>query len=292
MDLNVKCYECLIRRQVHLAEQQPDDSRRISYVRDCLQIILDAPKDATSPYMVSRFNRAFAKYYPVVDRYSEQKKFSNEFVMKRLTQIKEVLERADEPVKMALKFARLGNYIDFGALGDSVNEKDFNSLIDKAENDTIDDIEYQNFIRELETAKKLLYITDNAGEVVLDKLFIEALQYRFPRLSICVAVRGQAVLNDATREDAREIGLDQIVRVIDNGSDIAGTHIPEIGEEMRRELDTSEVILAKGQGNFETMLGCGRNVYYAFLCKCELFVEMFQVPQLTGMFLNELRIQK
>ena len=291
MKLDAKCYGCLVGRSVHMAEQQPKDERRGAFIRDCLRVLLEEPREVTSPYLLSRFNREYTKYYEIADQYEEQKKFSNRFAMKRSPQVKAVLETAADPVETALKFARMGNYIDFGALGDAVNEKDFNILMDQAVNDTIEPVEYTRFIQDLRTAKKLLYITDNAGEIVMDKLLIEEIQHRFPDLSICVAVRGAPVLNDATMEDAVEIGLDKIVRVIDNGNDVGGTYIPELSEEMRHELETADVILAKGQGNFETMLGCGLNVYYVFLCKCQFFVELFGVEQMTGMFINERRIK-
>ena len=141
------------------------------------------------------------------------------------------------------------------------------------------------------TSEKLLYITDNAGEIVADRLVIEKLLERRPELDVCVCVRGGAVINDALYEDAEAAGIPELARVIDNGSSISGTQIQFVGEDLRRELETADVILSKGQGNFETMHGCGLNVYYVFLCKCEWFVKLFHLPMLTGMFLNENRVQ-
>ena len=90
-----------------------------------------------------------------------------------------------------------------------------------------------------------------------------------------------------TREDAAAVGLDKLVPIVDNGTRIPGTELAYVGEEMRRCLQEADVILSKGQANFETLATSGLNIYYIFLCKCPRFTRLFNVPMLTGMFLNE-----
>ena len=125
------------------------------------------------------------------------------------------------------------------------------------------------------------------GKIVLDKMFIEQLLKRFPHLRAGVMVRGGEVLNDATEEDARYAGIDQTARVISNGNSVAGTVYDMLSEEAKRALDSADVILSKGQGNYETLNGQGRHIFYAFLCKCELFTSRFDVPRLTGILIEE-----
>ena len=103
-------------------------------------------------------------------------------------------------------------------------------------------------------------------------------------------MRGLPVLNDATMEDAKQVKLSDIASVSDNGTAIAGTCLERISFEARQKIDEADLILAKGQGNFETLRYCKRNVYYAFMCKCKMFADKFGVPQYTGMFINDLRI--
>ena len=121
----------------------------------------------------------------------------------------------------------------------------------------------------------------------MDKLLIEEIQKKYPDIEITVLVRGKEVINDATMQDAYQVGLCDVVKVIPNGSDLAGTWYEELSEEAKQLLDEADMIISKGQGNFETMRKCGRNVFYIFLCKCDLFANMFQVPKLTGMLINE-----
>lgn len=98
------------------------------------------------------------------------------------------------------------------------------------------------------------------------------------------------VINDATMKDAVLVGLTREIEVMGNGDDAAGTILGRISKEARKNIEEADMILAKGQGNFESLLGCGLNIYYLFLCKCDWFMRRFQVERYHGMFVNEKRI--
>lgn len=289
MQYSHHCIPCLIKRQTAEIQKYPDERAKLEYMKEVCAIIGSSPDGVAAPWLVSRFNRVRGRYFEERDIYAELKKQSNDFVLERLARVYAAVESADDPLLCALKYARLGNYIDFGALFGRLDMQELESKLDSAPSESVDAEEYGNLLRDLESARSLLYILDNAGEIVLDRVFIEQLKKRFPHLRITAAVRGAPVINDATREDAEYVGLDRIVPVIDNGCDISGTQISECGEEMKNALHLADVIIAKGQGNFETMLTCGLNVYYLFLCKCELFVQAFSVPRLTGVLCSERR---
>ena len=123
-----------------------------------------------------------------------------------------------------------------------------------------------------------------------DKLVIILLKELCPELDITVIVRGFPVINDATLEDAQDIGLTELTTVIGNGNDIGGTWLPHISSEAREALESADMIIAKGQGNYETLHDCGLNIYYLFLCKCKWFQYQFHAEPLQGMFINERRI--
>ena len=144
---------------------------------------------------------------------------------------------------------------------------------------------FDRFKAQLETAHSLLYLTDNAGEIGMDRVFAEAIQEKYPQLDITFCVRGAVAANDATREDAAAVGIP--FRVIDNGNQVAGTVLELLSDEAKQAMDRADVILAKGMGNTETMFGCGYNVYYAFLIKCPRFVRMFQKSMMTPMFIHD-----
>lgn len=194
--------------------------------------------------------------------------------------------QAKDPLRKALIYARVGNYIDFGAMK-HVDTNQFLALLAKEDNDNLDDDTYARFLERLSQAKTLLLLCDNCGEVVLDKLFLEQVKLAFPDLEIYAMVRGGDVLNDVAMPDALEAGLDRVATLVSSGKPIAGTMPEYLDPEAKRVLDQADVILAKGMANYESFSGRGYRAFYAFLCKCELFTERFQVPLLTGMFIEE-----
>ena len=163
-------------------------------------------------------------------------------------------------------------------------------LLKKVDSLNIPEQEIKYLEEELKQAKTLLYITDNCGEIVLDKIFIEELKKRYGNLEITVMVRGGLAINDATIEDAQEIGLTKIVPVISNGAAIAGTVKEQLSKEARKQLDSADVIIAKDMGNFESMYQEGINPYYLFLCKCDLFTRRFGVKLFDPIFCKEERL--
>ncbi len=289
MQFDLVCMECQLRRQRLAVEAQPDREKARQYLLDCLQIMHDAPAGVAAPWLTPRFAEAWARYFPPVDRYARNKRDSNEYALSREAGIARRIAQAEDPLYAAVTFARVGNYLDFAALGDSVSFEELDRLSDQALADPVDRAEYERFVSDLAGAKKLLYLTDNAGEIVYDKLLLAELGRRYPGLELVVGLRGGAALNDATYEDALAVGLDRVARLTDTGVNIPGTQLSACSQAFRAEFDSADLILSKGQGNFETLWGCGANVYYLFLCKCELFVQLFGVPRLTGMFLNERR---
>ena len=287
MRFDAQCIDCLVRRQRNLADERGEPEKSYHFMRDVLQAVLDAPEGVAAPYLIPKFDEAFQKYWPGTDPYAELKRASNDFMMARLPKLRAMVEASADPVRTALQLAQVANYIDYGALSENVDTEKLERMLFSAPDNPVDEKTYSQFLTDLEGARRLLYIGDNAGEIVADRLLLEALLRRFPHLSITYSVRGGPALNDVTREDAAAVGLDELVPIVDNGTRIPGTELNYIGAEMRQVLEAADVILSKGQANFETLVTSGRNVYYIFLCKCVRFTRLFDVPMLTGMFCRE-----
>ena len=134
-------------------------------------------------------------------------------------------------------------------------------------------------------ADPMLYLPDNAGETGFDRIFAEEIAKKYPHMEITFCVRGDIANNDATREDAAAVGVP--FPVIDNGNRIAGTQMDQLSCEAETAIKTADVIIAKGMANTETMFGCGFNVYYAFLIKCQRFVTDFGRPMFTPMLVRD-----
>ena len=292
MQFDAYCSQCVLDRQCRIAHEllSPQDAHE--HILRCMDIIANAPKGIAAPYLVMKMRQDLAAWGVTEDLYAQEKKDSNDYVLAILPKAEVAIEAADEPLLAAMKYAQVGNFLDFGAMTkDEVNEK-ITAAVDSAQEWELDEAEFRNFESELKTAKRLLIIGDNAGEIAFDTLLVKQIKKQFPNLSVTYSVRGGNCLNDATREDAAYVGMDKLVPVIDNGSAISGTEFGFLGQEMADAIENADVILAKGQANFETMVDCGYNVYYNFLCKCERLCKILQKERFTGMFLAEKRIGK
>ncbi len=284
--LNPACIPCLLKNRLTDYPEGTPREQQIEYMQRILKVLAEAPNTVGAPVIVQKINEVQKDIFGYTKSFSHVKCHFNELMMTKLPVMREHLAKSESPLKLAIQYAMVGNYIDFGAMN-KVDEDTLQQFFDNAGENPIDATEYENFQKEVKTAKRIVYLTDNCGEIVADRLLIEEIQRQNPDAHLTAIVRGEEVLNDATMEDAVQIGLDQIVEIIGNGSGVAGTDLTLISDEAKEHIDNADVIIAKGQGNFETMQMCGRNVYYIFMCKCDMFANRFQVPKYYGMFIND-----
>ena len=283
---DARCLVCQLERNVATARKLGTEEQAAAFAKDLMKLLADAPAGVPAPFFTPGVAKLFHEHYGLsMDRYEKEKKDSNAFVMARFYQIREKVFSAPDPVKAGLQFAILGNYIDFAALRDEVSFDTLDEMLENALEMELDEDNYVNLCAELEKGGKLLYLTDNAGEIGFDRVFAEAIHAKYPQVDITFCVRGGPAANDATRADAEAVGIP--FPVIDNGNTVPGTLLELLSEEAKAAMDSADVILSKGQGNAETLLGCGYNIYYAFLVKCPLFVERFGKKKLTPMLVKE-----
>ncbi len=284
--IDTQCLLCHLQRNLEVVKPLGTEEQAMAFAKDLMRLYLDAPEGVTSPWFNPAVADLMLQHYGLpLDRMKEQKELSNRFVMERLDVIRQKVEHAPDPVFAGLQFSILGNYLDFAALQGQVSFEKLDEMLDKAFDLELEQEVYVNFCAELESGRKLLYLTDNAGEIGFDRIFAEEIAKRYPHLEITFCVRGDIIINDATRADAEAVGIP--FPVIDNGNRVPGTQIDLLSQEAKAALDAADVILAKGMANCETMFGCGYNVYYAFLVKCQRFVDRFSKPMLTPMLVKE-----
>ena len=290
MKLNPFCMCCALNKQEQKIRHYPDMEKKTEYMKKVMALIANTEEKDCAPSLSVDIQKLYSSFWdcPIED-FTEIKREYNQLMLNMEDSLENKIRKSEDPLEKSLLYARIGNYIDFAALS-NVDQATVLTLLEEKSTESLDEEEYRNFLRELSSAKKLVYLTDNCGEVVLDKLAVKILKEKYPNLDITVIVRGYPVVNDATMEDAEEIGLTDLVRVIGNGSNVGGTWIPGITSEARDLLYDADLIIAKGQGNFETLNDCGLNIYYLFLCKCDLFQRRFHAENLQGMFLNERRL--
>ncbi len=285
-ELSSYCFECHFGHAMQSARALGDEKQAMAFAKDLMQMYIDTPTGVSSAHWGPGTAALLQKHYGLdPDHYRQEKQDSNRFVMERLEAIRSRVQAQEDPVYAGLQFAILGNYLDFSALKGKVSFAQLEDMLASALDYELDRNCYAQLCRELEKGRRLLYLTDNAGEIGFDRLCAEEIRNKYPQLAITFCVRGGPASNDALREDALAVGVP--FPVIDSGSCIGGTELDAIGQEALEAFQTADVIIAKGMGNTETLLGCGYNVFYAFLVKCKSFEETFGKPLFTPMLVCE-----
>lgn len=280
------CISCLAKNHLDKHPENIAEEVKLEYKLKALKILANSKENDSAPLIVNRLDKLRNEMFGKSDDYSEIKHYFNSYVMKKEEWILTDIMTAQDPLMRALQYSMTGNYIDFGAV-EKVTEAQFEELLLKAKDIVLESKEYTALRQDLSTAKNIVFLHDNCGEIVFDHCLIKTIKKLYPDLIITSVVRGFPVLNDATIEDAKQIGLTESVSVVENGSSIAGTCLDEISEETLKIIQNADVMISKGQGNFETLYGCGLNVYYLFMCKCVLFADRFQKKLFDGMLIND-----
>ena len=200
------------------------------------------------------------------DPYKEVKKKSNEMAKELYPHLEEMVEEAKDPLLMATKFAIIGNVIDFGAM----SRFDVKDMINKAITENID--AYLRFRESIEKAQTILYLADNAGEIFFDKLLIK--KFAEMEKKIVYAVKNNPIINDATIEDAKFAGIDKFAEILpaDEGQDKSapGILLNYASSEFLNYFRNADVVIAKGQGNYESLSDSGREIFFLLIVKCPI----------------------
>jgi uncharacterized protein with ATP-grasp and redox domains len=214
------------------------------------------------PAVARDIHRLIRSATGVDDPYGPEKARFNAMALELLPSFEKTIASSPDPFAAALRLAVAGNVIDLGATGDLTEREAFDAVARAMEEPLKGDLE--GFRASAHSAKKILYLADNAGEIVFDAPLLRTL----PRGRVTVAVRGRPVINDAVIEDALAAGIADIVPIIDNGSDAPGTILRDCGASFRKSFRSADLIIAKGQGNYETLCDEDAPLWFLFKVKC------------------------
>jgi len=215
----------------------------------------------SAPYFSSKSQKIIEKYTGSTNLYDPIKEKNLRKVKRYYKYVKILVEESKDELEMSIRAAIIGNVIDIGTNPDFEMEHEINRFLSS-------DIELsalRKFKKDLRSAKLLLYIGDNYEEALFDKLLIKELK----NVNTVFAVRSRQVLNDITFKDAKKLNLDKICKVIESGSTIAGTDLKECTPEFKNIYKNADIVIAKGQGNYETLIDEKRPIYFLFKVKCE-----------------------
>lgn len=265
------CYFCHVKTVEKLIKKfQPSEAVADEFVQ-ATQALLFHSKEKDNPELAMKLHRLGKRFFQNNDLFIKEKDAANSLLMDTYSYWKKMVATADRPLYAAAKLAVIGNIIDYGA--HSVQEDIIAQINAFIAQDLKVDMRTE-LEMELEKAKSVLYLGDNCGELVFDKLFIETIQH--PNLTY--AVRGFPVINDVTMDDARKVGMDRVCRLLSNGADAPATILDRSSPEFRAAFEKADLIISKGQGNFEGLMGTERsNIFFLLIAKCNPMATMLGV---------------
>lgn len=263
------CIPCFVRHSLDAVRMTTDDEEiHEKVLREAMRLAYEIDFERSPPVTAQKMHSFIREITGVKDPYLKIKKRFNEMALAMYPELKRRIESSDGPLGVAVRLAIAGNIIDYG-----VNSTVHSSQVKKAIVDSLaqpmDTKAFTKFTQAIGDAKDILYLGDNAGEIVLDRLLIEQL----PLEKVTYVVKGGPILNDVLLEDAVAVGLADIVEVMDNGSDAPGTILDNCSEDFRRRFEQADMVIAKGQGNYETLSDVERDVFFMLQPKCAVLAE-------------------
>lgn len=273
MKTSLDCIPCFIKQSLSAARlMSDDDTIHESVIRKVLHWCSELDLTQSPPVLAQKIHRYLRQVTDNEDPYKQIKAEQNQLAMTLIEGLNFRADTGEDHLKKAVTLAIAGNIIDLGAKS-SVKPSDIQNAINQALSSNFGS-QLENFRHEIDNAEKILFLADNAGEIVFDKLLIEVLGTQ----KVTLAVRGGPVINDVTRADAEMVGLTDIVTVIDNGSDAPGTILTDCSKDFIKEFKDADLIIAKGQGNFESLSAEDANIFFLLKAKCRVIADALQVP--------------
>lgn len=266
MRIYLDCIPCFARQALEAAEMATEDPElREVIIREALRKASEIPFDKSPPHMGMEIHRIIRGLIGNRDPYRNLKDMYNKKALELYPYMKDRVLHSADSLEAGVRIAIAGNIIDFG-----VEAKNSKINLKKVIEETLDQPfainHFPEFKKALYSSKQILYITDNAGEIVCDRILIEELPEYKDR--VIVAVKSEPVINDATMEDAEQAGLTGIVRVIENGSDAPGTILETCSKDFMRTFKESDLVIAKGQGNYESLSEEDHRIFFLLKAKC------------------------
>jgi len=257
------CIPCFLRQALESARMATDDETvHEQVIREVLLAVPEADMRQSPPAMGQRIHRLIRELTGETDPYREIKDRFDQVALGLYPELKGRVEGSAHPIETAVRLAIAGNIIDCGVNND-LDETRVRDAVERAFAAPLNG-DMSDFVGAISAAEDILYLADNAGEIVFDRLLIEQL----PREKVTVVVRGGPVINDATMDDALVAGLPDLVEVIDNGSDAPGTILEDCSGDFRQRFNEAGLVIAKGQGNYETLSEADKDVFFLLLIKC------------------------
>jgi len=282
MFFNPACIPCIINQAYNSAKLFTNGNKELhlKIIKEVCANIQFIKENDSAPIFSKIIQLTIEKYFGAENLYKNIKEENINKASKYLMFLKMMMESSDDKLDTAMRIAIVGNAIDIGANPSFDLESEINRLASNEINLSL----LPKFKKDLQKAELILYIGDNYEEVLFDKFLLNEL---LPK-NIVFAVRSKPILNDVTLEDAKRLEIDKICKVIESGSTIAGTDLSECTPEFLDLYHKADIVISKGQGNYETLLNESRPIYFLFKVKCETISRRCGYPVGKGILLTHI----
>ncbi len=268
----LECIPCFLKQSLEAARMTTDDENiQTKVLQEVMKHLQNISFTDSPPKLSREVHKIIREITGSKDPYKKIKDTSNEVAKKKYSYLKKLVIESDDPLLMAIKLSIVGNVIDFG----TTNRFDVNKMIDHAIKQEFDISSYLQFQHTLEQSKTILFLADNAGEIFYDKLLLEELAKK--QKQITYVVKANPILNDALTEDTKFAGIDKLAKVIewDSGQKLSspGIILSYASEKFLEIFKSSDMVLSKGQGNYEGLSDIDRDVFFMLVVKCPLVAQ-------------------
>jgi len=273
MRSDYRCYFCFARLFENLIEKTSlSAEEKNRFAGELFGLFNTGENSFSVPHLSREVHLLFKKYSGNDDPYKLVKRQSNDMVLSRYADLKKTVASSADPFVTALKLAIAGNIIDYGI----PQHFDLDETIGKVLTSDFAIDHSKDLKQSLSEAKSVLYIGDNAGEIVFDKLFIETIHHP----DLWYAVRGAPIINDVTPEDANYVQMNDVAHVIENGYDAPSTMLSHCSEEFKDLFSRADIVISKGQGNLESLLHeSSKKIYFLLMVKCDVIADILGVEK-------------
>jgi len=283
--LSLDCLNCALNQLISATELvNMPEARRLALMQEAFATVARKGVNRNNCEIIEEVYRIATRAIGDENPYREVKSHFNQGMMRLWPEVRRHIAESDNPLAAAVRAAIAGNLIDLAALGLNVSLDIAMAKVHEVDRIGMYIDETASLAEALSKAKKLLVLGDNCGEIAMDRLLIETIRKLYPQLHVLYGVRGTAVVNDVTREDAAEVGMEEVAEIIDNGDCVLSTLLYRTSPEFNRHFYDADVVICKGMGNYEGLHGCDRgNIWFLLMAKCPTMSRLTKSPK--GSFL-------
>lgn len=278
MKINYNCLPCLINQVVKISEMT-NVPNRDELFRDVFKFLGEIDFNKTNPEVIGETFKMVKKHIGNEDPYLNIRRYYNRLFLEMEKEFEDKISASNSPIETAIKYAILGNIIDFNPIHTTKME-DVMTYFNEVDHRELIINNVAELIDELKRGKTLLYLGDNCGEICLDKILVKQIKALNPRLDIYFGTRGAAVVNDSIEEDAYAVGIDKYANVVSNGDYSLGTVLERASDKFKEIYKKADVVIAKGQANYESLSEeKDKSIYFMLMTKCEVIASDIGVAQ-------------